>query len=261
MNNSRRKFLKVAGLSAFALGSGLSTALSAGDAVAKNIGKYEVNTKALKAKRWAMVIDTRKLNDVAEMERLAKVCHDVHNVPSMKGTKEIKWLWHDSYKATFPDDANDMLPDRVKKQQFMLLCNHCDNPPCVRVCPTGATYQMSDGTIAMDYHRCIGCRFCMTGCPYGARSFNFFDPRKHLPKEMPNPEYPSRMLGVVEKCTFCTERLAKGLLPACVEASNGAILFGDLEDPNSTVRKALAENFHIRRKPTYGTNPSVYYLI
>ncbi len=259
MNNSRRKFLKIAGLSAFAFSTGAAT-LSANEAAA-GIGSYEPNSTALKAKRWAMVIDTRKLNDVADMEKLAKACHDVHNVPVTSGTKEIKWLWHDSYKATFPDDANSMLPDRVKKQQFLLLCNHCSNPPCVRVCPTGATYKMTDGTVAMDYHRCIGCRFCMTGCPYGARSFNFFDPRKSLPNPVPNPKYPTRMLGVVEKCTFCTERLAIGQLPACVEASNGAILFGDLEDPNSDVRKALSEHFHIRRKPTYGTEPGVYYLI
>ncbi len=261
MNNSRRKFLKIAGLSSFALGSGLSAALSASEAMAKTIGTYEPNSNALKAKRWAMVIDTRKLTDVAQLERLADACHKEHNVPETSGTKEIKWLWHDSYGHTFPDDANAMLPDNVKKQQFLLLCNHCTNPPCVRVCPTGATFKMADGTVAMDYHRCIGCRFCMTGCPYGARSFNFYDPRKTLKAPYPNPRYPTRMLGVVEKCTFCTERLAVGKMPSCVEASEGAILFGDLEDPNSTVRKALAENFHIRRKPTYGTDPGVYYLI
>ncbi len=259
MNNSRRRFLKIAGLSSFALG--MSSALSVQDALASQIGRYERNEKALKAKRWAMVIDTRKLTSEADLEALAKACHDVHNVPTAKGPKEIKWLWHDSYKATFPDDANDMLPNRVKNQKFLLLCNHCSNPPCVRVCPTGATFRMEDGTVAMDYHRCIGCRFCMTGCPYGARSFNFVEPRKHLANPVPNPEYPTRMLGVVEKCTFCTERLAVGKMPACVEASKGALLFGDLEDPSSDVRKALAENFHIRRKPTYGTEPGVYYLI
>lgn len=259
MNTSRRKFLKVAGLSAFALGSGLSGV--AGDAHAFQIGEYEPNATALKAKRWAMVIDTRKLTSEADMQKLAEACHRVHNVPSMDSDQEIKWLWYDSYKATFPDDANDHLPTHVKKQKFLLLCNHCTNPPCVRVCPTQATYQMPDGVVAMDYHRCIGCRFCMAGCPYGARSFNFVDPRKFLSNPVPNPRYPTRMLGVVEKCTFCTERLAVGQMPACVEAAHGAILFGDLEDPNSEVRKALAENFHIRRKPTYGTEPGVYYLI
>ncbi len=261
MNNSRRKFLKIAGLSSFALGSGLTAALSAKDALAKTIGSYEKNATGLNAKRWAMVIDTRKLTDVKLMEKIAGVCHAEHNVPVTGGTKEIKWIWNDSYGHTFPDDANAMIPDKVKEQKFLLLCNHCSNPPCVRVCPTGATYQMPDGIVAMDYHRCIGCRFCMTGCPYGARSFNFSDPRAVLKAPYSNPRYPTRMLGVVEKCTFCTERLAIGKLPACVEASEGAILFGDLEDSSSDVRKALAENFHIRRKPTYGTDPGVYYLI
>ena len=113
----------------------------------------------------------------------------------------------------------------------------------------------------MDYHRCIGCRFCMAGCPYGARSFNFVDPRKYLSDPVPNPTFPTRMIGVVEKCTFCAERLAVGKMPACVEASGGKILFGDLEDPNSTVRQALAANYSIRRKPNLGTQPGVYYLI
>ncbi len=259
MKNSRRNFLKVAGLSAFALGSGVSATLAATDALA--IGKYEPNTQGLKAKRWAMVIDTRKLRTKDEFAPIIDACHKVHNVPNIPTNQEIKWLWTDKYEHVFTDDMNNMLPDRIKEQEFFLLCNHCTNPPCVRVCPTQATFQMPDGTIAMDYHRCIGCRFCMAGCPFGARSFNFVDPRKFLSNPAPNPEYPTRMIGVVEKCTFCVERLAKGLMPACVEASKGAILFGDLEDPNSNVRKALAENFNIRRKPNLGTQPGVYYLI
>ena len=111
----------------------------------------------------------------------------------------------------------------------------------------------------LDYHRCVGCRFCMAACPYGSRSFNFMDPRPHV-KDL-NPAYPTRMRGVVEKCTFCAERLEKGQMPACVEVSNGAIMFGDLNDPNSLVRKVLANNFSIRRKPELGTDPGVYYII
>ena len=256
MNNSRRTFLKVAGVSAFALSAGLADA-----AQAKTIGTYEANEKGLKAKRWAMVIDTRKFSSAADYKPLIDACHKAHNVPEIPGQQTIKWMWLDKYDRVFTDDMNAQLPEKFKKGMFPLLCNHCTNPPCVRVCPTQATYRMEDGIVAMDYHRCIGCRFCMAGCPYGARSFNFMDPRKHLADPAPNPEYPTRMIGVVEKCTFCAERLAKGLLPACVEASNGAVLFGDLEDPNSVVRKALAENFSIRRKPSLGTQPGVDYLI
>ena len=116
-----------------------------------------------------------------------------------------------------------------------------------------------DGIVVMDPHRCIGCRFCMAGCPFGARSFNFRDPQPYV-KDV-NPEFPMRTRGVVEKCTFCTERLAQGKLPACVEASEGAMIFGDLNDPGSPVRQALSENFTIRRKPTLGTQPGVYYII
>ena len=111
---------------------------------------------------------------------------------------------------------------RIKK--FLLLCNHCSNPPCCRVCPTGATWQREDGIVMMDRHRCIGCRFCMAGCPYGSGVSTGEIPRK-APKALnpdfpTNPEFPTRSKGVVEKCTFCAERLAKGLLPACVEAAD-----------------------------------------
>ncbi|HIJ59758.1 MAG TPA: 4Fe-4S dicluster domain-containing protein, partial [Nitrospirae bacterium] len=121
------------------------------------------------------------------------------------------------------------------------------------------TFKRPDGIVMMDMHRCIGCRFCMAGCPYGARSFNFKDPRPFI-KEI-NPEFPARMKGVVEKCTLCYELLAVGKQPACAEHSNGAIVFGDLKDPNSEVRKLIASNFTIRRKPDLGTGPSVFYVI
>ena len=112
----------------------------------------------------------------------------------------------------------------------------------------------------MDYHRCIGCRFCMAACPYGARSFNFKDPRPHIPSV--NQAYPTRTPGVVEKCNFCDERLAVGQLPVCMEACPAkAILFGDLGDPASTVRQALASNVTLQRKTKLGTRPKVFYIV
>ena len=99
----------------------------------------------------------------------------------------------------------------------------------------------------------------MAGCPYGSRSFNWVDPRLYLEKT--DPDYPTRTMGVVEKCTLCVERLAKGLGPACAEQSNGGIVFGNLSDPNSEVRKLLASNYAIRRKPSLGTLPSVFYIM
>ena len=258
MNNSRRSFLKVAGLSVFALSSGVAGLANAAQVAP---GRYERGTNALHAKRWAMVIDTRAFKSAEEYKPIIEACHSFHNVPKIPGKQEVKWMWLDNYDHAFPDDLSEHQKPSLLQAQFPLLCNHCTNPPCVRVCPTQATYRMEDGIVAMDYHRCIGCRFCMAGCPYGARSFNFVDPRKYLSDPVPNPAFPTRMIGVVEKCTFCAERLAVGKMPACVEASGGRILFGDLDDPSSSVRKALADNFSIRRKPNLGTQPGVYYLI
>ena len=263
MNKSRRSFLKVAGLSAFALSSGVAALDAlAGNALAQGApGRYERADHALHAKRWAMVIDTRQFAGPQDYEPLIEACHKAHNVPHIPDNQDIKWFWLDSFEHTFPDEMNAHLDTKRATASYPLLCNHCSNPPCVRVCPTQATYKMEDGIVAMDYHRCIGCRFCMAGCPFGARSFNFKDPRKFLPDPVPNPAFPTRMIGVVEKCTFCAERLAVGQMPACVEAAKGKILFGDLEDPNSSVRQALANNYSIRRKPNLGTQPGVYYLI
>lgn len=260
MNKSRRSFLKTAGISAFALSSGIAE--PANEAYAKLApGRYTRGETALTAKRWAMVVLTREFKTLQDYEPLIKACHSAHNVPDIAGRQNIKWLWLDAYAHVFPDDMNSHLDEYTRAASYPLLCNHCSNPPCVRVCPTQATYKMEDGIVAMDYHRCIGCRFCMAGCPYGARSFNFMDPRPHLANPAPNPTFPTRMSGVVEKCTFCAERLAVGRLPACVEASDGRLLFGDLENPSSDVRKALANNYSIRRKPSIGTQPGVYYII
>ena len=151
--------------------------------------------------------------------------------------------------------ADDLLHDEV-----LVFCNHCDNPPCVRVCPTQATWKRDDGIVMMDWHRCIGCRYCVAACPYGSRSFNWRDPRPSI--EEVQQDYPTRTRGVVEKCTFCDARLAKGQPPACVEAcKTGCLKFGDLEDPDSEVREVLRERHAIRRKPGLGTQPQVYYLV
>lgn len=250
MKTSRRYFLKVAGLSTFALAAG---------AAGSEAAEYEAYPEGLKAHRWAMVIDTRRFTRPEQMKPIVDACHKFHNVPDIPGPKEVKWIWDDTFEHAFASDPSSILPERIEKRRFFLLCNHCTNPSCVRVCPAGATYKTPGGLVAIDYHRCVGCRFCMAACPYGSRSFNFMDPRPHV--KALNPEYPTRMRGVVEKCTFCAERLEKGQMPACVEASNGAIMFGDLNDPKSIVRKVLASNFSIRRKPDLGTDPGVYYII
>ncbi len=260
MEDSRRNFLKIAGISA--LGLGASPVL---DAFSKEEGlqtpQMIQGEKALKATHWGMVIDTRKIHSSEDLNPMIAACNKIHNIPKLETENhEIKWIWAEAYHNAFPEKETNFLNERLEHIALPVLCNHCEDPPCCRACPTQATFKReSDGVVMMDFHRCIGCRFCMAACPYGARSFNFRDPRPFI-KET-NLEFPTRMKGVVEKCSFCAERLAEGKLPACVEASNGILIFGDLDDDKSEVRQALRENYTIRRKQNLGTGPSVYYIV
>jgi len=263
MDSSRRRFIKVAGIAAVGLSA--PSAMQAVAATAEHGPQTTTRrgSQALTAKQWAMVIDTRRFHSPRDLEPMIKACHKIHNVPHFENIRhEIKWIWETHFHNAFPNSPNPHMSEGVEQRPFPVLCNHCTDPPCVRVCPTKATFKReSDGIVLMDFHRCIGCRFCMAACPYGARSFNFKDPRLGLKDEEINRQFPTRMRGVVEKCNFCAERLAQGLMPACVEASDGAIVFGDLEDPDSPVREALLENFTIRRKQNLGTGPNVYYIV
>jgi Fe-S-cluster-containing dehydrogenase component len=261
MSINRRQFLRRAGM-VTALGLGGSFIITGlhGKKAAAAAAEYKTSQQGLKAKHWAMVVDMSKFKTEDDYKRVQEVCHSIHNVPDFGNPKdEIKWIWKDDYHHTFAGGHNEFLDEHVKHSPFMVLCNHCENPPCVKACPTQATFKRPDGIVAMDFHRCIGCRFCMAACPFSARSFNFRDPRPFV--KPINEEFPTRTMGVVEKCNFCVERLADGLMPACVENSNGGLIFGDLDDPNSEVRKIIGSKFTIRRKPELGTQPSVYYLV
>lgn len=260
MKKSRREFMKIAGISAAALAGAFTAPGAASAAVLEEErDNYSEPTKGLQAKRWGMAIFTDRFKSHADFQKVIDACHKQHNVPNIPDKQNVKWIWSANYHETFTEGVNAYNAKAQEERDYLLLCNHCENPACVRVCPTGATFKRKDGIVVMDYHRCIGCRFCMAGCPYGARSFNFKNPRPYL--EEVNPKFPTRMRGVVEKCTFCASRLAEGLLPYCVEASNGAIVFGDLTNPRSDVSKALKENYSVVRKPSLGTGPSVYYII
>lgn len=208
--------------------------------------------------KMAMVIKLE--NCIDGCTECIDACHSIHNVPDFGNPKdEIKWIWTAPYEEVFSEQKNEFIAESLKGKPVLVLCNHCDNPPCVQVCPTKATWKREDGIVMMDYHRCIGCRFCMSACPYGSRSFNWRDPRPFI--EDTDPDYPTRTKGVVEKCNFCQERLREGLLPACVEACpQKALVFGDLEDPESEVRKLISSNYTIRRHAGLGTEPKVYYL-
>ena len=193
--------------------------------------------------RWGMLIN---LNMCVSCYACVAKCKQEHFLP-----KDVLWG-----KILISETGHG---PSVGKQAYPVLCNHCENPPCVRVCPTQATFKREkDGIVMMDQHRCIGCRYCIVACPYGSRSFNWSDPRKALGNDI-DPGFPTRTKGVVEKCNFCAERLARGQVPACVEACHqtagvGALLFGDLEDPNSEVSITLGNKHSIQRKLlSYGT--------
>jgi molybdopterin-containing oxidoreductase family iron-sulfur binding subunit len=158
-------------------------------------------------------------------------------------------------------------PDKVPEEGHFyvpMACQQCSNPPCVRACPVGATWREPDGIVVIDYDWCIGCRACMSACPYGARHFNWGTP--HVPPDKLNPHMHylgnrPRMKGVVEKCTFCVQRSREGRYPACVEVCPvGARKFGNLLDPNSEVRLILEQKRVVVLKAELNTRPRFYYF-
>lgn len=261
MDRTKRGFLKAAGC--VAVGAGLAGSI--GKVLAGAVSE-EANPGALTANRWAMAINVRRCLEREGCRACIDACHVEHNVPTINSVRhEIKWIWKERFEDVFRDEAHPHMDDALAQKSSLVLCNHCDNPPCVGVCPTKATWKRPDGIVMMDEHRCIGCRYCITGCPYGARSFNWLDPRPYISTGI-RKEYPTRSKGVVEKCTFCTERLAKGLPPSCVEVCNkvagpGTMFFGDAADVNSEVVRALKSGFSVRRRPGLGTEPQVYYIV
>lgn len=167
-------------------------------------------------------------------------------------------------------------------------CMHCDNAPCVKVCPVAARIKRDDGLVVVDSDRCIGCRYCMIACPYGVNNFQWTDPEKLQYADWNDPdvnalsggqvppyknpdgekEYQGRKVavsghnhGVTEKCTFCVHRAAKNQVPACVaNCPSLALFFGDLDDPNSVVSRILAKRSSFRLKEEIGTKPRVHYV-
>ena len=162
-----------------------------------------------------------------------------------------------------------------KMEYLPVSCQMCDNPACQSICPTGATYTNGDGTVMVDYSRCIGCRTCMAACPYGVRQFNWSDPKAAKAGAGHEYGHPNdvtegrkrlvytqhRPTGVVEKCTFCAQYVQAGEAPACVRACPArARIFGDLDDPDSEAGKLVREKQVYRLKEEFGTEPKVYYI-
>jgi molybdopterin-containing oxidoreductase family iron-sulfur binding subunit len=172
-----------------------------------------------------------------------------------KGTMNFENADHYYEADTVPEEGYYYVP---------IQCQQCENPPCVKVCPTKATWKEPDGIVVVDYDWCIGCRYCMAACPYWARRFNFAEPEIPTEKLNPNLHYLGnrpRMKGVVEKCTFCVQRTRRGRYPACVEACPvGARKFGNILDPESEISKVLENQRIFRLKEDLNTQPRFYYF-
>lgn len=150
----------------------------------------------------------------------------------------------------------------VQMQFITVNCQHCENPPCVKACPVGATYKRKeDGIVIQNYDKCIGCRACIVACPYNARSFNWQKPEYAIEIQMGDADVTPHQYNVVEKCTFCTHRISKGEEPACISACPArARYFGDLDDPNSEVNKVRQGRNAEKLLEEKGTKPSIFYL-
>ncbi|MFA3782670.1 4Fe-4S dicluster domain-containing protein [Melioribacteraceae bacterium 4301-Me] len=175
--------------------------------------------------RYGMVIDTKKCVGCTDC---VIACETENNVPYGFSRSWVNQI----AIGKFPDTKVEILSER---------CNHCSNPPCVHVCPTGASYVNELGIVLVDHDKCIGCKACVEACPYGARYIH--------------PD------GYADKCTFCNHRVEKGEDPACVAVCpTHSMYFGDLDDPNSEVSKLLNSREHHTILPEIGTEPKIFYL-
>ena len=221
--------------------------------------------------KWGMVID---LDRCTACQACVVACQAENNPPppqvsEAKGGRSITWM----ELTTFIDGHYP----RVKARLLPRPCMHCDKPPCVKVCPVGATYLSKEGIVGQIYGRCIGCRYCTTACPYTVRFFNWYAPDWPEPmRKGLNPDVSVRPKGVVEKCTFCHHRLMRArdlarfegrslrpgdYVPACVEACPAkAMAFGDLDDPSSEVSQQAHGRRAFHLLEDLGTEPKVIYL-
>jgi [DsrC]-trisulfide reductase subunit O len=175
--------------------------------------------------RWGMLIDTDKC--VRGCDACVTACHEENGVTGHgRPATDAQWL----RKVQLREKATG------RTTSLPLGCQHCEKPPCVDVCPTGASFRRADGIVLVDKHICIGCRYCMMACPYKARSFIHEEVHDQKP-------YAPRGKGTVESCTLCVHRVDEGRQPACVEAcekdGHRAIVFGDMKDPNSEIARRL----------------------
>ncbi len=194
-------------------------------------------------------------------------CIRENNQDRKSGMQYIRIHEHKKGQINFETAQDDFYHEVPAEGHFYIgtQCFHCENPPCVSVCPVQATWKEPDGIVVVDYDWCIGCRYCMAACPYDARRFNWADPVVPEAEVNHNQHYLGNRLrkkGVMEKCTFCIQRTRAGKNPACVEACpTGARIFGNLLDPNSEIRWVLANKKVFRLKEDLGTEPKFWYFM
>ena len=195
--------------------------------------------------RWGMLVDTTRC--VSGCDACVNACATEHGL-EMTDRPEIDAQW--IRKVDLIDENSG------REISLPVMCQHCEDAPCVAVCPTGASFRREDGIVLVNQHTCIGCRYCMMACPYKARSFihiNLVGQRTHSP----------RGKGTVESCTFCVHRVDRDREPACVEACTAAghqaLLFGDLSDNEGELAQRLSEVQTQQLRSDLGTNPGVHY--
>lgn len=221
--------------------------------------------------RWGMVIDLDRCTGCGACEVACKSENNIATVSPEQADMGRTTAWMKvitQVEGDFPDTTMRFLPRP---------CMHCDNPPCVKVCPVAATYINEEGIVGQIYARCIGCRYCANACPYTVKYFNWYPPEwPETELEYLNPDVSVRPKGVIEKCTFCHHRLQKAreearaqerelneedYQPACAEiCPTGAIVFGDLDDPRHRVYALRHDARAMRLMEELGTQPKVYYL-
>lgn len=239
--------------------------------MAKDAKRYADQESINQGRRWAMTID---LDRCTGCQACVIACHAENNVPFV-GEKEAAygrwahWIHIERYwDGEYPN---------VKARFMPVLCQQCTEAPCEPVCPVYATYHSKEGLNAQIYNRCIGTRFCANACPYKVRTYNWFDPQFVDPfPEQLNPDVTVRTRGIMEKCTFCVQRIRRvenearaenrnvsdgDIQPACVQTCPpAAIVFGDLNDPESKVSQLARSQRSFRLLDHLGTNPAVIYL-
>jgi tetrathionate reductase subunit B len=220
----------------FVVGAGVAAAGVAGSLAGTVTGAGELAPDRPR-RRLAMVID---LDRCFGCQACAVACKAEHGVV-LGGFRS--WV-SEREVGSYP---------KVRRAFLPRLCNHCEKPPCLDVCPTGATHRRDDGLVAIDKERCIGCRHCMQACPYGARYFN-------ATSTIHEAAFPAATHGTVDKCDFCAHRVDRGVVPACVNTCPaGARLFGDLLEPGAALARLAAEKRLRPLLPERETQPAVLY--